>query len=381
MQAIQNFFLVCSGVNNSILKRTPTEINRYTGIGATIFFTGIFAAVAGGYALYTVFDSYTIATFFGLLWGLMIFNLDRYIVSTMKKQGRFFRDFATAFPRLMLALLIAVVIAKPLELKIFESEIQSEIAVMQQENLIEQEALVKSRFSENITILKSEITSLKQEIEDKALLRDNLANEALMEADGTGGSMQRNLGPIYAAKKQAADNMQAELNALTIKNNALIAQKNEQLGDYENQSATALTELKQLPLNGLAARLEAHSRLMQKSSAILLASIFIIILFIAIETAPIFVKLISRRGPYDFVLDKHEHAFLMNHKLRTTLLANSTNNNISFETETMDYKTQVAIAAEKEISKKALQDHLEAIKDQPLIWKDLLRKGKLFQLD
>lgn len=36
------------------------------------------------------------------------------------------------------------------------------------------------------------------------------------------------------------------------------------------------------------------------------ANIFIMLLFIAIETAPIFVKLISNRGPYDELLELHE---------------------------------------------------------------------------
>jgi hypothetical protein len=36
------------------------------------------------------------------------------------------------------------------------------------------------------------------------------------------------------------------------------------------------------------------------------AELFLILLFIAIETAPIFVKLISSRGPYDELLELHE---------------------------------------------------------------------------
>ena len=56
MQSLKQFFLFCSGANFSILKRTPTEYNKYVGIGATIFFTGVFAAIAAGYALSTVFE-------------------------------------------------------------------------------------------------------------------------------------------------------------------------------------------------------------------------------------------------------------------------------------------------------------------------------------
>ena len=36
---------------------------------------------------------------------------------------------------------------------------------------------------------------------------------------------------------------------------------------------------------------------------------FIVLLFIAVETAPVFVKLISGQGPYDHLLKTEEHGF------------------------------------------------------------------------
>ena len=123
MDKLKYFFWLCSGANRPLLEKCPTEGSKYVGIGATIFFTGIFAALAAAYALYTVFENYLIAGLFGLIWGLMIFNLDRYIVSSMRKEGNSRKEFYTALPRIILAVLISLVIAKPLEMKIFEKEI------------------------------------------------------------------------------------------------------------------------------------------------------------------------------------------------------------------------------------------------------------------
>ena len=39
----------------------------------------------------------------------------------------------------------------------------------------------------------------------------------------------------------------------------------------------------------------------------------VIMLFIAIEMAPVFVKLISQRGPYDFLLKAQEYGFESGH--------------------------------------------------------------------
>ncbi len=78
---LKRFFIICSGADTDILKETPLgEHNKYVGIGATIFFTAVMAFIASSYALYTVFDSVIIALGFGLVWGLLIFNLDRFIV-------------------------------------------------------------------------------------------------------------------------------------------------------------------------------------------------------------------------------------------------------------------------------------------------------------
>ena len=79
---LKRFFLLCSGVDTHIVNACSNgEQNKYAGIGATVFFTAVMAFIAASYALYTVFDNLYTAVFFGLVWGFLIFNLDRFIVS------------------------------------------------------------------------------------------------------------------------------------------------------------------------------------------------------------------------------------------------------------------------------------------------------------
>ena len=309
MNRLKEFFWLCAGANKSILANCPSESSKYVGIGATIFFTGIFAALAGGYALYTIFDSVWIAAPFGIIWGLMIFNLDRFIVSSMRKNGESRQEWISAIPRIVLAIIISIVIAKPLELKIFEKEVNAEISLMIQEDLAAQEQTVKARFSDTRTRLNGEIQLLKNEIDTKAAKRDELRRLAQEEADGTGGSKRRNAGPIYQIKKADADRVEAELGELVSSNGAQIAEKEQALATLEAQEKTAINELQESQLTGLASRIEALDRLTKKSGAIWIAHWFIMLLFLAVETAPVFVKLISQRGPYDFVLKKEEYGF------------------------------------------------------------------------
>src|SRR4029077_6663621 len=56
------------------------------------------------------------------------FNFDRFLVSTMRKYGvSRHKQLWMAAPRVALALLIGVTIARPLELKIFEKEINVKV--------------------------------------------------------------------------------------------------------------------------------------------------------------------------------------------------------------------------------------------------------------
>lgn len=309
MEKLKHFFWLCSGTHLAILKKCESEASKYVGIGATVFFTGVFAAMAAAYALYTVFDNYWIASALGLVWGFMIFNLDRYIVSSMRKEGNSKREFLTALPRIILAVIISLVIAKPLELKIFEKEIQAELVMMEQQTYAAQEDETKLRFQSDREKLIEEIAILKNEIESKTTSRNELDRQAREEADGTGGSKRRNPGPIYKLKKADADQAAIELDQLVKRNTQLIDDKLAMLAESDSAAAIEVANLDKQKLNGPASRMEALSRIAAQSSAIWWANWFIMLLFVAVETAPVFVKLISPQGPYDHLLKIEEHGF------------------------------------------------------------------------
>ena len=377
MNKVKRFLLLCSGADQRILVQCPSDENKYIGIGGTVLFTGILAFFSAGYAIYTVFDSYFFAIAFGLAWGLMIFNLDRYIVSSMKSRGAFWRDFVVAFPRLILAVLLALVISKPLELKIFQKEIDAELITMEQEVYKTQETKLKSRFQEQIEGYQKEAAALQSELDVLAAKRDTLNLMAIQEADGTGGSGHKNLGPIYRIKKAKADEAQAELDAGQQRILPLIVEKQQAARQTDSLMQAEIVSLERKAYGGMAARMEALDRLGKGSEAIFFANIFIILLFIAIETSPIFVKLISPRSPYDFLLHQHEHVFEMDNLEKVTLLRNATQNKVEFDTATGVYRTRKEIEVEKELTDAYLERKKEAIKSSPLEWLLPFIKGKV----
>ena len=315
MKSLKHFFWFCAGANRSLLNRCPTEASKFTGIGAAVFFTGVLAALSGGYAFYTVFENAWWSAAFALLWGAIIFNLDRFIVATMrKKKGKKWLEFVQASPRILLAILLAIVITKPLELRIFSKEIDRKLVILEEQIYQKEIAEIDQRYVSLQANITSQIEAFKSEIAAKETQRNSLYEEARREADGTGGSMQRNAGPIYQLKKADADKAQTELDELTVRYLPLIAAKQANLDSLAQARQTEINAIKRNPWNGLAAQLEALKVLTAENRGIAIANYFIIALFIMLECAPILVKLIAPRGPYDDLLEIREH-FYKNHNL------------------------------------------------------------------
>ena len=296
---LKKFFILCSGADHVLLDScAPGEQNKYAGIGATVFFTALMAFIASGYALYTVFDSIPMAIGFGFVWGLLIFNLDRFIVSTIKKRDNFLDEFLQALPRLILAVIIAVVISKPLELKIFEKEIDRVLLEQKNDLTLANQNQIADQFTPAVAALDTEIENLKSEVATKEAEVDALYDIYITEAEGTSGTGKLGKGPVYQEKREKHDAALAELQQLKQTNSEKIAalelEKASLASDYE----TRVSETQPIIDNfdGLMARIDALETLPW------LPSFFIFLLFLAIETTPIFAKLISPKGEYDLKL-------------------------------------------------------------------------------
>ena len=302
---LKNFFLTCSGVDKNLIDNCSNgEQNKYVGIGATVFFTAVMATIAGSYALFTVFDNIFAAIFFGLIWGLLIFNLDRFIVSTIKKRDSKWKEFLQASPRILLAVIIAIVISKPLELKLFEKEINQVLLTEKNQMTLDNKTQIAEQFTPEITKINSEIKNLKAEITTQEAKTNALYETYIAEAEGRKGTKLLGKGPVYKEKRIKHDAALAELNQLKKDNTDKINTKELAITDLQNNQKNSETKTQPIIANfdGLMARINALGKLPW------LPSFFIFLLFLAIETSPIFAKLISPKGEYDFKLQDEESA-------------------------------------------------------------------------
>lgn len=314
MNSLSRFFWFCSGVHITTLEKHPTEHNKYIGIGATIFFTGLFAALSGGYAMYFVFKGDTAAVlfaiFFGLIWGLAIFNMDRYIVSSINKNVSSNKQILQATPRILLAIMIGMVISRPLELKIFDKEIRERLKVSYLNNQRSKIDTLNAAFGNKYKIeigklndAKAERDSLAAAIKaDRQKLNFEIFGNKTAETSGVMG-----YGPYAKRKEAELKQREQNLDSLTADVRTL-----EKFVDGRKQFDGLMTEKlftgKQLDslanVAGFADRNWALGQLSFNPNGTRdlntsLAVTFIGLLFIFFECLPVFVKLMSGRGPYD----------------------------------------------------------------------------------
>lgn len=314
MNWFQQFLMVCSGANLHILKKTPSEWNKFSGIGGIVLFTAVFATLSASYAVFTIFDEVWVAIVFGLLWGLMIFNLDRYIVSSIKKTGTWWNQLLMSIPRLILATFLGIIISKPLEIKIFEKEINKQLNTIIQRNKTKLQADINGRILQQTTPFETE----KKQIAEKMVIYQQAYDSAAVELEKeilgkesglTSGKV--GYGPNAKRKAELKEQRRQDLENFQKQMSPRLEYLDKEISKvYQNVEAErGKTETFEDKFNGFAARLQALDELGQNSAIIGIAAMFIMGLFICLEISPVLVKLISSIGPYDYLLEKTETEF------------------------------------------------------------------------
>lgn len=323
MKRITRFFWFCSGAHIGTLKKYPLEHNKYVGIGATIFFTAVFASLSGGYAMYFVFSgnafAVVFAILFGLLWGTAIFNMDRYIVSSIDKQGTTNQQILQASPRILLAIMIGIVISRPLELKIFDKEIRQKLKTAYLKGQHRKIDTLAKTYNEKYAMEMGKNNELKKEKD--SLETDINRSRAQLNQEVFGDKTDQTSGIIgygtYAKQKQAILQEKEDRLKLVTENQAKMDEYLSARKNYEGVNDVRLFNEHQLDslssVAGFSDRNWALGQLSYNENGTrdldtYLAESFISYLFILFECLPVFVKLMSPKGAYDVAVSKISEA-------------------------------------------------------------------------
>lgn len=175
----QSLLTRLSGADARVLRHSPSDWTRYSGLGGAVLFTASIAGLSMFIATQMALHASALtAGAVAFVWFLGIVNLDRWLVNSMGRgpaEPRIPWDdpapggglFRVAAPRVVLALLFGLVISTPLTLQIFDPEIQTEIQKIHQDDMDQESRKLRegstgqriSRLQERKTALAGTINS------------------------------------------------------------------------------------------------------------------------------------------------------------------------------------------------------------------------------
>jgi len=325
------FLWSCAGADAQLLLRCPNSDRvKFQGLGGVVLTVGVLAFLSGSYAFYTVFSpkdgtalerelvhipSAIASGFFGVVWALIIFNIDRFIISSTGKGDGTDRitwsEFTNAIPRLIMALIIGLCLSKPLEIRILKSEIESYLEKEQKEYLAtlneQSEGLIaeeRDTLREKVSTLETRMSEAEKVLETRRLEINQQRKTLELEAEGKTGTGVAGRGPAWRDKKDNLDRLEAELDRdreAMGKKNALVEQE---LKESKATLAALDDKLSREKLSNaaVARHMDGLMKRIQISHTIGGWIPFaIMLLLLCIEAGPIFFKLMIIKGAYDYL--------------------------------------------------------------------------------
>ncbi|MHA4740414.1 DUF4407 domain-containing protein [Dyadobacter sp. MSC1_007] len=391
---LMRFFWRCAGADKYLLERaTYTDQVKYLCLGGIVMATGVLAGIAGGYAFYTIFapksadvlnktktlvenseyvgtDTATVivAAIFGVLWGLMIFNIDRFIVtSTGKGDGTekiTWDEFKGAIPRIVMGMIIAITISKPVEIRMFKTEI--DLAIKEQQDIAKRKGVIEANalYEQKVAEVKKNLGKVQGDIDKKEIAISNLREEISKEITGKNENGAA-YGPRAAELERQANILEKQIRDLkgTTEYKEVVFRK----AEFEKQKFEGIkdAELKAATLDGLLIRIQKAHEIAGWT-----ITIFITLLFMAIELTPIFFKLMLTKTPYDYLSENRDELIKAEHGIETRYdfykdkLGQERHLTINHQAEKVLYEKAKIIEVQRELSGYAIEKYRDQEKEK-----------------
>lgn len=326
----------CAGADSEILKYSSySDHVKYSGIGGVVLATAFLAALSMGFAIHTIFDgNWYITVPIAIAWSLIVFNLDRFIVSsTGKGDGEAsisLKELMNAMPRILMATLLGLTISAPLETVIFNTEIMRTWEESKGSRLQSKRLEVEQFYRNDIEMSKKSLEEAQKKY-DKDLEESNDAYKKYGEEVQTGAGGPKGIGPEAREIEKIAKEFQKEVESsrikldlaknkhnyyTTIQDSTIKADRNKII----NEKPGFLDKLLMLE------KLSSHDKLIDKYNArtqtyiedpnnknenikeVVWGAAFwpiwlVRLLFIIVEVAPVLLKLMLIKGPYDYMTE------------------------------------------------------------------------------
>jgi hypothetical protein len=322
------FLWWCAGADEKILMYCSySDHVKYLGIGGVVLATAFMAALSMGFALHTIFDLWAVTIPVAFIWALIVFNLDRFIVSsTGKGDGEStisWSELGNAAPRLLMATLLGLTISAPLETTIFDREIQREwkdtkIKLAQsrmndilkankttgESDKIRQKTKTDSLSMVKYDLIKAEKEKMIQDLQTQKICdrgRNCPTHRALYEQAEQASRLRDSTAVLLNAdlvelkKTDSIDNLKIQKEADLVRNDT--AGFLDKIIMLENLSSHSKT----IPVYDVKTNKPIPNKVEEISGSAFWAIWLVRLLFMIIEIAPVILKLMLIKSPYDYM--------------------------------------------------------------------------------
>ena len=304
---LYNFFVWCAGSDRNILDRCgESEHIKHAGYGGLVIVPAVLGLVSMTYAISTLTDSLYLFVGTGIIWALIVFTFDRFIVSTFKKSSSIRKDiFSTLFfSRLIFAIGIGIIVSHPLILLIFDDSLEQELTNMK----IEGEESIRNQMSVPISKLRALNAELRSPLDSLTEFRKCL--RILLRYESSGKDTILNCGTSsgrinYGTRSRK---LEAEIHDLAyeIKEEEKrikyeLSQNNAKIEDLIRESDDKIRDFK-FSTNYLAREI-ALSRIQNDEKkggkVVRYTAWFLMLFFILVDILPVALKTVTKSGEYD----------------------------------------------------------------------------------
>jgi hypothetical protein len=339
------------GVDESLLDRVWEERARYTCLGAIVLGTATMAALSMLDAMDQIFGPvWPVLVLVALFWGAFICGIDRWLIASTHGEGS--KRWLVFIPRFILALFFGVIIATPLVLTVFGSEVVSQAqtdqnnAVLTYESQLEQcNPLPGAGQAAQNAAQSASCAQFHVQVSDPAIGTDKaIASETaqrnglntIIAADnsqvsslntiardecngisGKGLSGIVGVGPNCTRDRQKADDfthtsdvsaLQAKVTNLDTEIATQTVTAGQQTQAYASNINNAITKLVATKTTdegriGLLNRIDALGELAARHFVIAAATVLLGIFIIAVDCLPVLSKMMSGTTRYDEILE------------------------------------------------------------------------------
>jgi len=376
--AVMRFLWNCAGGDRYLLERaTYSDQVKYMCLGGIVFSTGAMAGLAGGYAFYTIFEPHgsaiehiesikttILSIIFGLAWGLMIFNIDRFIVtSTGKGDGTeaiTWSELKGAIPRIVMGAIIALTISKPVEIRMFKTEIDIKLREKQLEQQAAYQKKVDETFAEREKLLEADAGKFyaeRKDLQDRIRQAEKEYSDQLQGRTGAAGN-----GPLSKALKAQLDGLETQLEKFDHDNKAQLDELRDKQANLREEKEKERGRNEQIA-NGLDGLLERIKLTHEIAGTTI--TIFITLLFLAIELTPVFFKLMLTKTPYDYLAEnrdeliKAENGIEVRYDFYKDKEGLERHLTINHEAEKLIFEKMMVTNIQKELTTYAIQQYKE----------------------